>query len=906
MISRYSSRRQDLPEILRSNLPGATSYDRIAGYFSSSVLEVAGEAIETMAPGAVVRIVCNSQLQPLDVITARAAKQAMSREWRDSMPAETSDAMRTRLERLYDLLTSGRMRVKVLPDELFGLVHGKAGVITRGDGSRISFLGSTNESKSGWRLNYELIWADDGDDAVNWVQDEFDALWGAPEAYDLAEAVVQEIGRQRRCRIVATIGEWVDEEAANPASSAIELPIYRRENGLWAHQKYFVQLAFRAHREGGARYVLADQVGLGKTLQLGLAARLMALVGEGPILVLAPKPLLEQWQDEMWDLLEFPCARWTGRQWVDEQGIAYPETGIDGLKTCPRRLGIVSSGLVIYSDEAAAALLSQDYECVIIDEAHRARRKNTGVARFREKAIPNNLLAFLREVSPRSKSVLLATATPVQLDAIEAFDLLEALALGAADVLGTEYSKWRTQPREGLALVQGRQSPPSDLAGRWEWMRNPLPPAHEGLDFYLIREAIDCSDAAYALPEDLGTLSGPEHQRVDRVSKLFFLHHNPYIRLMVRRTREYLENTLDPQTNEPYLRPVRVRLFGETTAEAVELPTYLRDAYEAAEQFCAILARRQNLGSRLMETILLRRTGSSIEAGRLTAEKLLQSAADVVGEDEEDETAPVGQHKSAIYPLTSEEEEQLRRFLALLESANDDPKAREVERIVLSGLDEAGPWIERGCIVFSQYYDSVWWLANRLSARLPDERVGIYAGATRSGILHDGRFVRVSRSEIKQQVMLGEIRLLIGTDAASEGLNLQRLGTLINLDLPWNPTRLEQRKGRIQRIGQARDEVLVYNMRYRGSVEDRVHDLLSQRLQSIRDLFGQLPDTLEDAWVYAALGEIEKAKQIIDEVPPQHPFDVRYNQVESVDWESCAAVLDGEAQLEVLMKSWRG
>jgi superfamily II DNA/RNA helicase len=47
-----------------------------------------------------------------------------------------------------------------------------------------------------------------------------------------------------------------------------------------------------------------------------------------------------------------------------------------------------------------------------------------------------------------------------------------------------------------------------------------------------------------------------------------------------------------------------------------------------------------------------------------------------------------------------------------------------------------------------------------------------------------------------------EIRILVGTDAASEGLNLQRLGTLINLDLPWNPTRLEQRKGRIQRIGQ--------------------------------------------------------------------------------------------------------
>ena len=79
----------------------------------------------------------------------------------------------------------------------------------------------------------------------------------------------------------------------------------------------------------------------------------------------------------------------------------------------------------------------------------------------------------------------------------------------------------------------------------------------------------------------------------------------------------------------------------------------------------------------------------------------------------------------------------------------------------------------------------------------------------------------------------GRVRLILGTDAASEGLNLQYLGTLINLDLPWNPSRLEQRKGRIQRIGQLRDTVDIYNMPYAGSVEDRVHQLLSDGLEDI-------------------------------------------------------------------------
>ncbi len=122
-------------------------------------------------------------------------------------------------------------------------------------------------------------------------------------------------------------------------------------------------------------------------------------------------------------------------------------------------------------------------------------------------------------------------------------------------------------------------------------------------------------------------------------------------------------------------------------------------------------------------------------------------------------------------------------------------------------------------------------------------------------------YARFRENPSFQMVRRGELRLLLGTDAASEGLNLQRLGTLINLDLPWNPTRLEQRKGRIQRIGQLRDTVYVYNMRYKGSVEDRVHELLSERLAAIHQMFGQIPDILEDVWIEVAMGEIEHAKQ---------------------------------------------
>ncbi len=907
MIERYSSRRARLGSFLPERLAGARAYDRIAGYFSSSVIEVAGEALEQMAPGAVARVICNSSLNPLDVATARAAKQAMRREWCEGVPADVPPALRERLQRLFDFLVSGRLQVRVLPDACFGLIHGKAGVVTREDGSRFCFIGSANESQPGWQLNYELLWTDESAEGVDWVEEEFRALWASPEAVELADAVAEDAGRLAHRTVITKVAEWKADYNASPAAGAVELPVYRREDGLWAHQKWFIQRAFAAHRAGGARFVLADQVGLGKTVQLALAAKLMALWGDRPVLVLAPRPLLQQWQEELWRLLALPCARWNGRQWIDEQGVVYADKGIDELRRCPRRAGIVSTGLITQGTEAAALLASMQFECVVLDEAHRARRRNIGPTHRNERADPNNLLRFLQRVTPRTRSLLLASATPVQLDPIEAFDLLAVLGEGNDSVLGSSFSHWRTRPREGLDLVLGRKDPPADLSELWEWLRDPLPPGEEHRDVKLLRKALQISDGtAYAKPEDLQRLQPPDRARLQRLGARFFAEHNPYIRAIVRRTRAFLEDTLDPRTQEPYLQPVRVRLFGESTDEAVPLPDLLRDAYEAAEAFCAEVGKRPRISTGFLRTILLRRMGSTIEAGRLTAQKMLGGEAPSDSDEDDDaaDEAPAVQ-PSALHPLTTAEAGELLRLLKLLETGRqDDPKERLVARLLLNGEGGSGPWLEQGCIIFSQYLDSAIWLAAQLSSRLPEEPVALYAGGSASGVYRAGVFTRLDRDLIKAQVRTGDLRLVAGTDAASEGLNLQRLGTLINLDLPWNPTRLEQRKGRIQRIGQVRSEVLIYNMRYRDSVEDRVHQLLSSRLQAIRDLFGQLPDTLEDAWVAVAQHDVVRAQQIIAAVPSVSPFEMKYDRIEPVDWESCAEVLDAAAQETALKRGW--
>ena len=421
MLNRYSSRRNRLDQVvLNQRLAGAVSYDRIAGYFRSSLFEVAGEAIAKVAGP--VRIICNSDLDPQDLVTAAAAQAALRRSWCAGQPEDAPPGAMPRYRALYEALVDKRIEVRVLPDSAFGLVHGKAGVVRYTDGTATAFLGSVNESATAWKVNYELLWEDNDPATVRWVQEEFDALWNDSRAVDLAccPFIAQDVQRIIGRKVVEP-DEWkaaVDPTSA-AASAAVETPVYRREQGLWPHQKYFARLALERHRLGGARLVLADQVGLGKTIQLAMAALLMALDDPdgGPILVLAPKPLLQQWQDELMELLLLPSARWNGRAWVDENDLEYPSEGPKSISKCPRRIGLVSQGLVVRGlPETLSQLLSRRYTCVIVDESHRARRRkvpkvDAGAEEIDEKATPNKLMAFLREIAQKTKSMLLATAT---------------------------------------------------------------------------------------------------------------------------------------------------------------------------------------------------------------------------------------------------------------------------------------------------------------------------------------------------------------------------------------------------------------------------------------------------------------------------------------------------------------
>ncbi len=153
--------------------------------------------------------------------------------------------------------------------------------------------------------------------------------------------------------------------------------------------------------------------------------------------------------------------------------------------------------------------------------------------------------------------------------------------------------------KPGVIAVTGQIPMPEDDHESWRWIRNPMPFSHEGREFEMTRRSLNIGDDVAVISGDKwDKLRPPDQARIRSTAGAFFAAYNPFIRSIIRRSREYLETTMNPETNEPLLKPVRVELLGEADDEAITLPPYLRDAYQEAEEFCSLL------GHRVMRSVL--------------------------------------------------------------------------------------------------------------------------------------------------------------------------------------------------------------------------------------------------------------------------------------------------------------
>jgi hypothetical protein len=474
-------------------LSRAVAYDRVAGYFRSTSLAAAAQGFEAFArhQGGI-RLVAGADLDPADVaaiLQGEAARRdaallaalGLPEEWPDDVrEGVTLLAWMVARERL-DLRVAFRVHARsgrpLTADSVAdGYVHMKFAVLRDAPGDRLYISGSLNESRTALHLNAENIdvhcsWR--GEDAAARVADaehRFGLLWGdqnaAMRVMPLPEAVRQrliEFAKPPRLPPAAAPVE-PGELAEAPAISPLERLRFallrdgpRLPNGRavgiatapiepWPHQAV---VARRLIDSFPFSWLLCDEVGLGKTIEAGLALRSLYLSGiASRILIAAPASLTRQWQREMASKFLLPFGRARSGSPLRHEYVLPSVTDRPAASLCEPDLAIVSTGLLVRQDRREELRRARPLDVILLDEAHYVRRRNPQGGTRADPDFNTLHQLFANVLREKAKALWLATATPMQLDPIEATDLVSltrragpfladpSLLIGYYDALG--------------------------------------------------------------------------------------------------------------------------------------------------------------------------------------------------------------------------------------------------------------------------------------------------------------------------------------------------------------------------------------------------------------------------------------------------------------------------------------
>ena len=232
---------------------------------------------------------------------------------------------------------------------------------------------------------------------------------------------------RRRARRDPLRGRCTTEEL--PAAALAESPIYRGGEQLQPWQRSFVTMFLAASGDvrASARLLLADEVGVGKTLSLAASAMISALLDDGPVLILCPSTLTLQWQVELADKLGIPSAVWssTKKVWTRPQGPRHPDPRGRGHRPLPvpdrHRLDRPDLPRLRGARATCSSASTAPWSWT------RRTRRAGAAGSAKQQTTPNNLLDFMLRIGPRTKNLLLGTATPIQTEVSELWDLLRIL-----------------------------------------------------------------------------------------------------------------------------------------------------------------------------------------------------------------------------------------------------------------------------------------------------------------------------------------------------------------------------------------------------------------------------------------------------------------------------------------------
>jgi superfamily II DNA or RNA helicase len=595
-------------------------------------------------------------------------------------------------------------------------------------------------------------------------------------------------------------------------------------------------------------FMLCDEVGLGKTVEAGMAIRQLVLSGRVQrALILVPKSVLVQWQEELYEKFILNIPRYDGSSFHDVFGRELKvANGTNPWDAHP--VFLASSHLAKRRERQEQLIEAQPWHLIVVDEAHHARRKDF---LNREQYRPNRLLELLQgtnakpDLRDRTKCLLLLTATPMQIDPIEVWDLLKLMGMGGRWGAGEEnFTRYFEQFRLPFANVD------------WPYMLAML------RDFFVKGGQWDerfCEESERTLGpvvwDQIKNLpwssnSEPTIKGLDSAGRKVLLTmaraHTPLQRYVFRNTRRLLRVYHEKgllKENVPYRdpKPEWIEMRSDEKSLYDQIEEYVRDHYQKYE------AERKGLG--FIMTVYRRRLTSSFYAIQKSLERRLEflkgkdtGLTDDDDTDQDDLETDVTELFQFATPETRKlfqgEIQYVEDFLAGLRTIGTDSKFQRL-------VQHLNEFLKRrdSVIVFTQYTDTMDYLRDKLR-QVYGAQVACYSG--RGGEQWNGKaWSRTSKENIKTAFREHtEVKILLCTESASEGLNLQTCGVLINYDMPWNPMRVEQRIGRIDRIGQVYQRVWVRNYFYDQTVEATIYQRLDDRIGSFENVVGELQPIL--------------------------------------------------------------
>lgn len=761
------------------------------------------------------------------------------------------DVIAHRLGVLGWLLARGRLEVRVAvaidsagkPMAQAGApyFHEKIGVAVDAFGDGVAFTGSSNETARGWRENFESI-----DVYPSWSVpkyfdakvSQFDKHWSGAlnkfRVFNLPEAVKQELVRVAPPEDRPPV---LDIEEPPPGVDPSLVAAFVRDGPrlagsqrlaqatvgvqLYPHQSQVVERLAGMYPRA---WMLADEVGLGKTISAGLALRRLWLSGEiERALILAPAAVCRQWQDELFEKFGLWVPVLESGKYVHADGSEAPAPdGADVFRQHP--VLIASSHLVRRAEWKPRLLEAGPFDLVIVDEAHQARRR--GFQDLNNEYRPNRLLQLLDAMRETdfARALWLLTATPMQVHPIELLDLLHQIGLSgpwddwdafsrffATITEGTTDPDWRLVVRLLEAQFDSGVRPDTGLESR---LRQELP-ADERFKITQFHTATDPAAVVGSLSSQARALLTAWCRR-----------HSPVGQLVTRHTRR----TLTAYRATGLLQdPVATRMVTVVPVTLTADEAGLYDQLDSLIERMMVAARGDAKGLGYVQTVYQRRLTSSWAAIEKSFRRRLEGQLEPVTEDVEDADSDDVPRSLAL--SATDQAEMVAYLKRLGEIQAQDSKVGQLVRDI-----DAARARGDGVVVFTQFTDTLDCLRGALETAYSSQ-LATFTGDGGQMIV-EGAWVPVSKRDLVASFQSGARSILLATDAASEGLNLQAVGTLINFDLPWNPIRVEQRIGRIDRIGQRWPVVTVLNYVIPGTVEDTVYQHLVQHMEAFNSTLG--------------------------------------------------------------------